>query len=67
MSGERTVPAFCAGRLVEVAVKPAPIDARTVRCPSCGAVKGRACWKIADGHPERMWSFHASREALARK
>ena len=62
MSG-RLVPAFCAGRAVEVPVRPSPADHRRVTCPSCGVGKGKECRDIESGHT--LYTGHASRKKSA--
>ena len=63
MSEPRVVGAWCAGRKVEVPVKPAPVVHTRVACPSCGAQPGRECRDIAAGNLDYVG--HASRKRQA--
>ena len=55
--------AWCAGKPVQVRVRPQPVNAVRVRCASCGAEPGRECTDLVSGLP--TYASHASRQRRA--
>jgi hypothetical protein len=49
MNNVRLVPAWCAGRPVEVPVLPSPANPLRVGCPICGQPRGRECINLQAG------------------